>query len=86
LRIGRYIAQDSPGRAETFVRELEQKCRELGSMPRAFPVVPHRKNKNIRRRVYGNYLILYRITKNQIEVLHILHGAQDYDAWLFDES
>ena len=86
IAIGRYIGQDSPARAESFVQELEQKCEELGSMPRAFPLVQHRNNKNIRRRVHGNYLIFYRVAKDRVEVLHVLHGAQDYEAWLFGES
>jgi plasmid stabilization system protein ParE len=84
IAIGRYISQDSPLRAETFVEELEQKCLELASMPRAFPLVPHRKNKDVRRRVHGNCLIFYRVGADQIDVLHVLHGAQDYESWLFD--
>ena len=86
IAIGRYIKNDSALRAETFVQELEQKCMDLATMPLAFPIVPHRKNKSIRRRVHGNYLIFYRVGAEQIEVLHVLHGAQDYESWLFDES
>jgi len=86
IAIGRYIKNDSPARGQAFVEELEQKCRELGSMPRAFPVIPHRKNRNIRRRVHGDYLIFCRVGKDQVEVLHVLHGAQDYEAWLFEEG
>ena len=86
VAIGRHIKQDSPRRAETFVEELEQKCSELGAMPRAFPVVTHRKYQHIRRRVDGNYLIFYRISRDHVEVLHVLHGAQDYEAWLFDQT
>jgi toxin ParE1/3/4 len=85
IAIGRYIANDSPARAETFVLELEQKCVELGSMPRAFPLLAHRKNKNIRRRVHGNYLIFYRVGTDGIDVLRVLHGARDYESWLFDD-
>ena len=85
IEIGRYIAQHSPTRAEPFVQELEEKCLELASMPRAFPLVPHRRNRNVRRRVHGNYLIFYRVGVGQIDVLHVLHGAQDYESWLFDE-
>lgn len=61
IAIGRYIAKDSPVRAETFVDELERKCLELADAPRAFPLVPHRKNKDVRRRVHGNCLIFYRV-------------------------
>jgi len=54
-------------------------------MARAFPVLTHRKNKNVRHRVHGDYLIFYRIGTEQVEVLHVLHGAQEYEAWLFEE-
>jgi plasmid stabilization system protein ParE len=74
IAIGRYIANDSPARAETFVDELEQKCLELASMLRAFPLVPNRRNKDVRRRVHGNYLIFYRVGPDQIDILHVLHG------------
>ena len=85
IAIGRYIARDNPGRAETFVQELEQKCTVLATAPRAFPLVPLRKNKDVRRRVHGNYLIFYRVSADQIDVIHVLHGAQDYESWLFDQ-
>jgi len=58
IAIGRHIALDNPARAESFVQELEQKCRELADMPRAWPVSARRKNKDIRRRAYEDYLIL----------------------------
>ena len=40
----------------------------------------------IRRRPAGDYLIFYRIEDDQIEVLHVLHGARDYEAILFPAS
>lgn len=85
IAIGRYIAKDSLIRAATFVDELEERCLELADMPRAFPVVPHRKNTDIRRRVHRDYLIFYRVVADEVHILHVLHGAQDYEAWLFDE-
>ncbi len=86
IAIGLHIKKDNPARAETFVRELEHKCMELGAMPHAFPLVPHPKNKTIRRRVHGNYLIFYSVSSGQVEVLHVLHGARNYESWLFDEN
>jgi toxin ParE1/3/4 len=38
--------------------------------------------KGMRRRVYGNYQIFYRVTGDQIFVIRVLHGARDYDALL----
>ena len=39
----------------------------------------------VRRRVHGNYLIVYRVQDRRV-VLHILHGARDYAAVLFPED
>lgn len=86
IQIGRYIKQDSPERAETFVAEIYERCQRLGGMPRAFPLVPGREKSGIRRRPFGNYLIFYAIRRNNVEILHILNGAMDYERILFSED
>jgi toxin ParE1/3/4 len=48
--------------------------------------LPGYEDKGIRRRVHGNYLIFYRIAEAGVEVLRILHGAQDYERALFGEG
>ena len=85
-RIGDFIALDNPPRAVTLVREITRRCEKLANMPRAFPLVPRYENSGIRRRPYGSYLIFYRVGEERVEVLHILHGAQDYEAILFDQD
>ncbi len=80
-RIGDYIAQDNPGRALSFVRELREKCITLADMHNMFPLVPR---YGIRRRVHGNYMIFYRVETNQVVVVHILNGAMDYATILQD--
>ncbi len=84
--IGDYIAQDSPKRALTFVRELREKCLDLADMPLAFPLLPRYGVHGIRRRVHGNYLIFYRVEADRVVVLHGLHGAMDYAAILFQDE
>jgi toxin ParE1/3/4 len=86
IEIGDFIQADNPDRAVTFVDELLDRCLSLADMPRAYPLVPRYERFGIRRRVYQNYLIFYRIQKNRIEVIHILHGARDYEAILFPDS
>ncbi|MEA3536305.1 type II toxin-antitoxin system RelE/ParE family toxin [Rhizobium sp. CC-YZS058] len=84
-RIADRIALDNPKRSVTFVQELISRCTSLGDMPLAFPILPRYAHLGVRRRVHGNYLIFYRITGKTIEVLHILHGAQNYEDFLFPE-
>ncbi len=62
--ITRYIAADNPTRAIT-------------RMPKAFPFLPGYESRGIRRRVHGNYLILYRIFENHIEILDYIHSSRD---------
>jgi plasmid stabilization system protein ParE len=86
VAIGRYIAEYNPQRAETFVADLQSRCHQLGTMPKAFALVPRHEDTGIRRRPYKNYLIFYRIAGAALEILHVLHGAQDYESILFGEE
>ena len=85
-RIDDYIALDNPGRARSFVAELLDKVSELAGLAEAFPLVPRYAERGIRRRVYGSYLIFYRVEPKQISVVHILHGARDVDEMLSMEG
>jgi toxin ParE1/3/4 len=84
--IADYIAAHNPARALTFVRELRDKCEALADAPRAYPLVPRYEHFGIRRRPYGDYLIFYRIGVDAIDIVHILHGAQNYEPILFPEE
>ena len=85
-RIGLAIAKDSRNRAAGFVEELYDRCRELSDMAYAFPLLAGRSESGVRRRVYGRYLIFYRVDDETVQILHILHGAMDYEAILFPEG
>jgi plasmid stabilization system protein ParE len=39
----------------------------------------------VRPRRHGNYLIFYRVEADKVVIVHILHGAQGYDAMLFPD-
>jgi toxin ParE1/3/4 len=84
--IADYIAAQNPIRALSFVRELRDRCDALADAPRAYPLVPRYEHFGIRRRPHGNYLIFYRVDDETIEVVHILHGARDYQRLLFPEE
>lgn len=84
--IGDYIAADRPGRARTFVRELLGKARDIGKGPSRFPLIGRYERLGIRRRVHGSYLIFFRVDPDAVVILHILHGAYDYETLLFPEG
>jgi toxin ParE1/3/4 len=81
--IGDYIAADSPAAAVRFAMELRDACLGLSDFPARFPLVPRYEASGVRRRVYGNYLIFYRIEVDAVTILHILNGAVDYEGILF---
>jgi addiction module RelE/StbE family toxin len=86
VQIGDWIAKDNPLRAVTFVDELEECCRQLTSMPKAYQLVPRLEALGVRRVPHGDYLIFYRVIDDTVEVIHVLHGARDYEAILFPKS
>lgn len=79
--IGDYIALDNPARAESFVGELYRYSLDIGLFPEAYPIAGRYNKLSVRRCVYGNYLIFYRIKSRQVEVLQIVHGAKIQTVW-----
>ena len=81
--LGRWIARDNPRRAVTFVRDLRRLCLSLTDFPEKYPLLARHSASAIRRMVHGSYLIFYRIDGTSVVIIHVLHGASDYDAILF---
>jgi toxin ParE1/3/4 len=84
--IGDFIKPNNPERAVTFVEELLDRCYALADMSRRYPLVPRYEKFGIRRTVYQDYLIFYRIHEEVIEIIHVLQGARDYETLLFPNS
>lgn len=78
--IGDHIVQGNRRRAKTFVAELRECCLGIADMPRAFPVSPRHRDRGLRRRTFGRYLIFYREDAGRILIVPVLHGAMDLDA------
>lgn len=78
-RIGRFIAQDHPARAITFVEELRDVARRLADLPHGFPLVPRYEAHGIRRRSWKGYGLLYSVAPDRIFVHRIIGPGQDFD-------
>jgi toxin ParE1/3/4 len=78
--IADWIARDNKPRALSFVLELKAACMTLADFPEAWPLVPRYQAQGVRRKVHGNYLIFFTLTKSYVTVIHILHGARDYES------
>jgi toxin ParE1/3/4 len=62
---------------------LRDQCKRLVDTPLGFPLLQGYEQAGIRRR---GYLILYRVRAATIEVLHVIHGARDYQRLLGPED
>lgn len=81
-----HIGRENPDRAVSFVDELIDHCYTLADLPRRYPLVPRYEHWGIRRSVYGNYLIFYRVREDAVDIVHVLHGAMDYESMLFPDA
>jgi toxin ParE1/3/4 len=73
--IAAYIARDNPPRAVSFIRELRQHCQHLLTFPEAAPLRPEL-GVGVRLSVFGNYLTLYVVHPDFLEIRRVVHGAR----------
>jgi len=71
-----YIAADNPGRAVSFALELRARALALGDMPRAAQSRPDL-GRGLRAAVHDRYLIVFRLRRDRVEILRIIHSARD---------
>jgi toxin ParE1/3/4 len=74
--IADYIAKDKPSAAEDWLNTLFAKVERLETSPKIGRKVPEINSELFRELIYGNYKIIYRIAKGQLEILTIHHGKQ----------
>jgi addiction module RelE/StbE family toxin len=72
-----FIAQDSPAYAKRMLDRLTRRSQQIGEFPFSGRSVPEYEMQQIREVIEGPYRIIYYITADQIDVLAVLHGAQD---------
>lgn len=76
LNVLDYIAADNPHRAGSFLTELQQACLSLHDRPLRFPQLdgfaPH-----YRRRVHGNYLIIYKVADDTVTIMRVVSSWND---------
>lgn len=75
-----YIAQDNPDNADKLLDEIEEICRKLArftSMGRNRAEL----HSGLQSFPVGKYLIFYTPINNGIEIIRVLHGMMDIDAF-----
>ena len=69
-----FISQDNPRRAAKFVDYLIQRGESISQNPRIGRVVPEISNSSVREIIAKKYRIVYRIQKNEIQILTVFEG------------
>ena len=75
--IYRYIARDSAFYAKRMVDRLTRRSTQIAGFPFSGREVPEYCLKQIREVIEGSYRIIYYIKSDGIDVLAVLHCAQD---------
>ena len=74
-----FIARDSDHFARLFASKVFEKAKTLEAFPNAGRVVPETNQETIREIFHGNYRIIYRISRDEIQVLTVHHSARLFD-------
>lgn len=74
VKIARHIALDSPANAEKTVDLIESKVGPLASHPEMGRTGRKRGTRELV--AHENYIVIYRVTPEQVEILRVKHVAQ----------
>ncbi|WP_419804885.1 type II toxin-antitoxin system RelE/ParE family toxin [Terriglobus sp.] len=74
--IGDWIAEGSPERAVSFVREIREEFARIGSQPHLFRLRPEIGN-GVRLAVKGSYVILFWIDEDTVRIERVIHGSRN---------
>ncbi len=74
--IYKYISTNSSFYAKRMIDRLTQRSKQISSFPLSGRIVPEFENERIREVIEGSYRIIYHIKTDQIDILAIIHGAQ----------
>jgi toxin ParE1/3/4 len=75
-RIMDYIAQDNPVAALELDELIEQKAEQLLEQPTLYR--PGRKRGTREMVVHPNYIVIYRVQGEVVEILRVKHAAQQW--------
>lgn len=74
--IYKYIKLDSEENASNFIKQLITSTIDITEFPFSGRTVPEFKENRIREKLYKNYRIIYRISRDEVEVVTVLHQSR----------
>ena len=85
LAIWEYIANDNVAAADRVLDTLDSRMQLLADHPLLGPARPDIA-PDLRYLISDNYLILYRVLPDAVEIVRVLHGARNLTAILADSD
>ncbi|MCK5520492.1 MAG: type II toxin-antitoxin system RelE/ParE family toxin [Candidatus Marinimicrobia bacterium] len=76
INIQNYIAMDNPEKAFEFVDLIVNKTEYLFDNPRMGRIVPEYSDPDFREIIIKNYRLLYKIVKDEIQILTVFEGRR----------
>jgi toxin ParE1/3/4 len=71
-----YIARDSTRYAKRMVDRITARSRQIAGFPESAPVVAEYADPTVRELIEGPYRLIYRVERNAVVVLAVIHGAR----------
>ncbi len=73
-----HVAKDDPEAVTRMVERLEASVARLVDYPQSGPARPEI-GVNVRSIVIGQYILLYRVEPETIDIIRVIHGARRLD-------
>jgi toxin ParE1/3/4 len=77
VSIYEYVAHDSKPYADRLIDKLTRRSEQIATFPLSGRMVPEYRDENIREVIEQPYRVIYRIKADQIDILAVVHGAQE---------
>ena len=74
--IAAFIAEDNPGRALTFIRDIRSKFRAIQRSPLLYQLRPDI-GEDARMATVGNYAVLFRIAGTIVRIERVVYAGRD---------
>lgn len=81
LEVAVYIARDNKTAARNWTANIKAKCKLLGEMP-DLGVKRYDLRDGLKTYPVGRYLIVYKDVETGVEIIRVLHGARDWQAYI----
>ena len=91
IEIATYIGENNLDASDDFLVVSEKTFKQLGTFPKMGKLCQfsHPKLTQIRQqriKEFKKYLIFYRFTDNEVEILRVIHGVRDIETILIDDD